>query len=55
MPNLLGDSRKARRVLGWKPKVNFQQLCKMMLEHDLNKYGLTINEAKKKFSKPKKK
>ena len=47
VPNLLGDSRKARRVLGWKPKVNFQQLCKMMLEHDLNKYGLTINEAKK--------
>ena len=55
VPSLLGDSRKARKKLGWKPKVNFQELCKMMLESDLNKFGLNIDEAKKKFSKSKKK
>jgi GDPmannose 4,6-dehydratase len=30
-----GDSTKARRELGWKPKVNFQQLVQMMVEADL--------------------
>ena len=32
---LLGDSSKARRILGWKPKVGFEQLVRMMVEHDL--------------------
>lgn len=32
---LIGDSAKARRVLGWKPKVNFKQLVKMMVEADI--------------------
>ncbi len=32
---LLGDSSKARRVLGWKPKVNIHGLAKMMVDHDL--------------------
>jgi GDPmannose 4,6-dehydratase len=32
---LLGDSGKARRVLGWKPKIAFKQLAKMMTEADL--------------------
>jgi GDPmannose 4,6-dehydratase len=30
-----GDSTKARRELGWTPKVNFQQLVQMMVEADL--------------------
>ena len=34
---LLGDSSKARRILGWKPKVNFETLVKMMVEHDMDK------------------
>ena len=46
--NLLGDSSKARKILGWKPKINFEQLCKMMLEYDLKTHGLTIDEVKKK-------
>ncbi len=29
---LLGDPSKAKRVLGWEPKVNFQQLVRMMVE-----------------------
>ncbi len=32
---LLGDSSKARRDLGWKPKVNFKQLVKMMVDADM--------------------
>lgn len=32
---LLGDTAKARAVLGWKPKVSFEELVRMMAEHDL--------------------
>jgi GDPmannose 4,6-dehydratase len=32
---LLGDSSKAREELGWKPKVTFKQLVKMMVERDM--------------------
>jgi GDPmannose 4,6-dehydratase len=31
---LLGDASKARRELGWKPKVTFKQLAKRMTEYD---------------------
>ena len=33
---LKGDATKAKKVLGWKPKVNLDQLIKIMLNHDLN-------------------
>ena len=32
---LCGDASKARRVLGWKPRVSFAQLVKMMVTADL--------------------
>lgn len=32
---LLGDATKAREQLGWKPEVNFKQLVRMMVDHDL--------------------
>ena len=32
---LLGDSSKAQRVLKWKPKVNFKQLVRMMVDSDI--------------------
>lgn len=32
---LRGDASKARRVLGWKPKVDFQSLVRRMVDHDL--------------------
>ncbi len=32
---LLGDPSKARRVLEWEPKVSFEQLARMMVEHDV--------------------
>ena len=31
---LLGDSSKAQKALGWKPKVSFQELVRMMVDHD---------------------
>jgi GDPmannose 4,6-dehydratase len=33
--SLLGDSSKARKVLGWEPKVGFKELVKLMTESDL--------------------
>jgi GDPmannose 4,6-dehydratase len=33
---LLGDSSKARKVLGWKPKVSFKELVHMMVESDID-------------------
>lgn len=33
---LCGDSSKARKVLGWKPEVDFRRLIEMMVESDLN-------------------
>ena len=33
--DLQGDSRKARRVLGWEPTVGFLELVRMMVDADL--------------------
>lgn len=35
VPYLLGDAKKARKILGWKPKTSFYDLVKMMYESDL--------------------
>jgi GDPmannose 4,6-dehydratase len=32
---LIGNPEKARRQLGWEPKVRFKELVKIMVEHDL--------------------
>ena len=32
---LLGDPAKAKKVLGWQPKVQFDELVDMMVDHDL--------------------
>jgi GDPmannose 4,6-dehydratase len=32
---LLGDAAKARRVLGWEPKVTFEALVRLMVDYDL--------------------
>src|SRR4030095_14107507 len=37
---LLGDPSKARRVLGWEPKVGFKELVQIMVDHDLDLAGL---------------
>ena len=32
---LQGDAAKARKVLGWKPKVDFKSLVRLMVDHDM--------------------
>ena len=34
---LLGDARKARKLLKWKPKINFEELISEMIDSDLKK------------------
>lgn len=36
---LLGDPQKAKTKLGWEPEVSFEDLIKMMIDSDLNKYS----------------
>ena len=35
---LIGDATKAKNILGWTPKVNFEDLVKKMVNYDLNNY-----------------
>ena len=37
---LIGDASKAKEKLGWKPKVNFKELVKMMVDADLELLGV---------------
>lgn len=38
VPHLLGDYTKAKNVLGWEPKIKFNNLIKLMFDHDKIKY-----------------
>ncbi|MGE5189042.1 MAG: GDP-mannose 4,6-dehydratase, partial [Gemmatimonadota bacterium] len=38
--NLVGDSSKARRLLGWEPKVTFRELVRIMVDADMEEAGL---------------
>jgi len=40
---LKGDSSKARAILGWKPKVCFEELVKIMVRADLEKEGVKMH------------
>ena len=33
--SLLGDASKAKKMLGWQPKITFEDLVKEMVESDL--------------------
>ncbi|MCX6739600.1 MAG: GDP-mannose 4,6-dehydratase [Candidatus Parcubacteria bacterium] len=35
---LKGNAQKARKILGWEPEVSFEELVKMMVDADLNRY-----------------
>ena len=39
--NLLGDSSKAKSILGWEPKTSFDQLVSEMIENDINEFKTT--------------
>jgi GDPmannose 4,6-dehydratase len=44
---LIGDPSKARRVLGWRPEVSFEQLIQMMVESDLKRHSRTRRQGDK--------
>jgi GDPmannose 4,6-dehydratase len=46
---LIGDASKARQELGWKPEVDFKQLVRLMVDHDL---VLAQNELAQKQGDP---
>jgi GDPmannose 4,6-dehydratase len=46
VPELRGDASKAREKLGWKPETSFEELVKMMVSEDVERY-----ENKKKSEK----
>ena len=37
---LIADSIKARKVLGWQPKIKFKELVRIMMDADMRKVGL---------------
>ncbi len=39
---LLGDPSKAERVLGWKPKMRFEELVRLMVQEDLKLEGVHL-------------
>ncbi|HET6934156.1 MAG TPA: GDP-mannose 4,6-dehydratase [Candidatus Angelobacter sp.] len=42
---LCGDASKARKVLGWKPEVDFKTLIEMMVDSDLNSLKQTAGRS----------
>lgn len=38
--NLIGDAAKAKRVLGWKPRVSFKDLTRIMVDADFRAVGM---------------
>lgn len=40
VPNLKANPKKAKEKLGWVPKANFNELVQMMVEADLQRYGV---------------
>ena len=50
--SLLGNCRKVRKELGWKPKYNFKQLVEDMVRADLEfveKEGIKVLDCEKLF------
>ncbi len=43
--NLIADARKAKEKLGWEPKTKFNDLVKIMVEHDLKQCSVKKDQA----------
>jgi GDPmannose 4,6-dehydratase len=43
---LRGDASKARKALGWKPEVTFEQLIKIMVKADLQRVKVSVGSSK---------
>jgi GDPmannose 4,6-dehydratase len=41
--DLVGNSSKARKQLNWKPKMEFKDLVRNMIEHDLEQVKLSVD------------
>jgi len=41
---LIGDAQKARKKLGWSPKVSFEELVKMMVDEDMKRQQEILNK-----------
>ncbi len=41
---LLGDATKAKNILGWEPKVKFEELVKLMMEAEFEEMGLVARD-----------
>lgn len=41
---LLGDATKAKNMLGWEPKVKFEELVKLMIEAEFEEMGLVARD-----------
>jgi GDPmannose 4,6-dehydratase len=39
--NLIADASKARKFLGWEPKVAFKELVRILVDADMEDAGLT--------------
>ena len=46
---LLGDASKAKKILGWEPKVRFHELVRIMVDADMDL--LSRNPARKRLDK----
>jgi len=46
---LLGDASKAKKILGWEPKVRFHDLVRIMVDADMD--SLSRNPARKHLGK----
>jgi GDPmannose 4,6-dehydratase len=44
---LLGDCKKAKKILGWKPKTNFKKLAEIMTKHDYDQAQTELKLGKK--------
>jgi GDPmannose 4,6-dehydratase len=48
---LLADPSKARRVLGWRPEVSFEQLVEMMVDEDVGLVGRSLGQRPAKVAR----
>ncbi|OGN01558.1 MAG: GDP-mannose 4,6-dehydratase [Candidatus Yanofskybacteria bacterium RIFCSPLOWO2_12_FULL_43_11b] len=48
---LIGDASKAKKILGWKPKVTFKKLAQLMTEHDFGNVKNRLNNKKVKVNR----
>jgi GDPmannose 4,6-dehydratase len=40
---LCGNNKKAKEKLGWKPKITFEKLVKIMLDEDLKRWKMFLD------------